>query len=364
MTDRFDPVLAIGLMSGTSLDGVDAVLMRTDGATRNEVVHTAYLPYDAAFKADLAAVARTDVALATVLRVEKTLTEKHAQAVEQLLAGAGVPAQACAVVGFHGQTIRHLPDEGLTWQIGNPSLLAERVRVPVVADFRRRDMAAGGQGAPLVPLYHAALMAAQDSPTLVLNLGGVANVTWLGPAGAIIAGDVGPGCGLIDRWAEEHTGTPMDCDGQLARRGRVHHSLLAQFMREVPFFQKLLPKSADRYDFDAVDVRNLGAADGAATLCALTAEAAFQAVAALPALPKTVWVTGGGVHHPVIMAELRARFGHAESVETLGLRPDSMEAECFAWLAVRHQRGLPFTRPETTGCRHETVGGVQTVRHA
>lgn len=352
---------AIGLMSGTSLDGIDAALIETDGEDAIRFMGASYHAYDTETRRELSAAARLDVPLNTLLRLEKKLTEQHVLAVEHLLATCGQEARDVDVIGFHGQTIRHLPDEGLTWQIGNPSLLAARTKIPVVSDFRRRDMAEGGQGAPLVPLFHQALMRGQEKPCMLLNLGGVANVTWLGGGDAIIAGDVGPGCGLLDRWVEKHTGRTFDKDGELALQGRVNKNVVNHCMQEVPFFSQLLPKSADRYDFNKVDVSNLSAADGAATLCAITAEAVKMAAKNLPLMPKTVWVTGGGAHHPVIMRELQERFAHVEKIDTLGQRADSMEAECFAWLGVRRLRGLPFSRPETTGARVESCGGVLTV---
>jgi anhydro-N-acetylmuramic acid kinase len=235
--------------------------------------------------------------------------------------------------------------------------LAREFAVPVVSDFRRCDMAAGGQGAPLVAMFHQALLADEPRPTVVLNLGGVANVTWLGDRDQIIAGDTGPGCGLIDEWVQTMADLPHDRDGLLAAAGRVDREILESAL-ETPFFAQPLPKSADRYDFDHVDVSGLSVEDGAATLCAVTAEAVYRAVKKLPAMPKRIWVTGGGVHHPVMVKMLRDRFTDIRMIRERGLNPDTLEAECFAWLAVRHQKQLPLSVPETTGCEKPVSGGT------
>jgi anhydro-N-acetylmuramic acid kinase len=260
-------------------------------------------------------------------------------------------------LGFHGHTIRHLPNEGLTLQIGNPWVLAKEFGFPIVSDFRRCDMAMGGQGAPLVAMFHQAVFAKAVRPTMVLNLGGVANVTWLGDNNEVIAGDTGPGCGLMDEWAQAMADLPHDRDGHLALAGKVDIPTVEAAL-DTPFFSQPLPKSSDRYDFDHVDVSALSVEDGAATLCAVTAEAVYRAIQKLPSMPKQVWVTGGGVHHPVLMAMLQERFGKTNDVSERGLNPDTLEAECFAWLAVRHLKKLPLTIPQTTSCERPVSGGV------
>jgi len=190
----------------------------------------------------------------------------------------------------------------------------------------------------------------------VLNLGGVANVTWLGENDEIIAGDSGPGCGLIDEWVQTMADMKHDRDGLLALAGKVDVDTVEAAL-SAPFFSQPLPKAADRYEFDHVDVSTLSIEDGTATLCAVTAEAVYRAVKKLPAMPEHIWVTGGGVHHPVIMQLLEERFGAIKNIRERGLNPDTLEAECFAWLAVRHQRRLPLTIPETTGCENPMSGG-------
>jgi anhydro-N-acetylmuramic acid kinase len=349
--------VSVGLMSGTSGDGVDAALLDTDGENKIGFLGGITLPYEDDLRYRLIEASQHDTPLSEVLRIEKEITLHHVRAVQQLLGQHPKLAKKVEIVGFHGHTVRHVASEGLTMQIGNPWILSRDLGLPVVADFRRCDMADGGQGAPLVGMFHRALFSKEPRPTLVLNLGGVANVTWLGENDEIIAGDTGPGCGLIDEWAQTMADLPHDRDGHLALAGQVDMATVEAAL-ESPFFDLPLPKSADRFDFDHVDVSPLGVEDGAATLCAVTAEAVYRAVRRLPAMPKRTWVTGGGVHHPVLMRMLGDRLGEIQSVSKFDLNPDTLEAECFAWLAVRHQRGLPLTLPETTGCTQPRSGGV------
>ncbi|HMO86646.1 MAG TPA: anhydro-N-acetylmuramic acid kinase [Lacipirellulaceae bacterium] len=354
--------VSVGLMSGTSGDGVDAALLDTDGENKIGFLGGLTLPYDDDLRGRLIDASQHDSPLVEVLRIEKEISLHHVRAVRQLLEQHPKLAKKVEIIGFHGHTVRHVASEGLTMQIGNPWLLSRELGLPVVADFRRCDMADGGQGAPLVGMFHRALFSKEPRPTLVLNLGGVANVTWLGESGEIIAGDTGPGCGLIDEWAQTMADLPHDRDGHLALAGQVDMATVEAAL-DSPYFSMPLPKSADRFDFDHVDVSALGVEDGAATLCAVTAEAVYRAVRALPAMPKRTWVTGGGVHHPVLMRMLGDRLGEIQSVAKFGLNPDTLEAECFAWLAVRHQRGLAVTLPETTGGQQPRTGGG-TVRVA
>lgn len=346
-------------MSGTSADGTDAALLRTDGAERIEFVGGLTLEYDDELRARLLEASQHDVPVNDLLRLERDVTEHHAKAIELLRERYPEQTGEARIVGFHGHTVRHVPDERLTMQIGNPWQLSESTGLPVVSDFRRADIAAGGEGAPLASMFHRAIFAAEARPIAVLNLGGVANVTWLGEGDALISGDTGPGCGLLDEWAQEMAGLPHDQDGKLALRGSVDDSIVAAALA-APFFSRPLPKAADRYDFDHVDVSVLSVEDGAATLCAVTARAVAQAIDRLPAKPHTLWVTGGGVHHPVIMQMLGEHFDAVRSVDERDLSSETLEAECFAWLAVRRLRGLPITAPETTGCSEPRCGGVVT----
>ncbi len=349
--------VAVGLMSGTSCDGVDAALLETDGESDISFLGGLTLPFGDDIRSRLREASQHDVPTTELIRLEKELTEHHMESVRLLFKKYPAISKKVEVLGFHGHTIRHIPNEGLTMQIGNPWPLAREFGVPVVNDFRRCDMAGSGHGAPLVSMFHRALFVNEPHPTLVLNLGGVANVTWLGERNEIIGGDVGPGCGLLDEWTQAMTDLPHDRDGQLSSLGKVDQSIV-EMAFTTPFFEQALPKAADRYDFDHVDVSRLSVEDGAATLCAVTAEAVYRAVKKLPAMPKKVWVAGGGVHHPIIMQMLGERLGEICNVDKLGLNPDTLEAECFAWLAVRHLRKLPLTIPETTGCEKPLSGGV------
>ncbi len=349
--------ISVGLMSGTSCDGADTALLKTDGESEIVFIGGLTITYDSELRARLQEASQHDVPLTELLRLESEITEKHVEAVHALFKKYPAEAKKVAVIGFHGHTVRHVPVEGLTLQIGNPWRLAKEFGCPVVSDFRRCDMAGGGQGAPLVAMFHRALFVKEARPTLVLNLGGVANVTWLGEKDEIIAGDTGPGCGLIDEWVQTMADMPHDLDGRLASAGQVDAATVEAAL-QADFFSQPLPKAADRYDFDHVDVSTLSIEDGAATLCTVTAEAVYRAVKSLPAMPEYIWVTGGGAHHPVMMKMLENRFGEIKSIRELDLNPDTLEAECFAWLAVRHQRQLPLTIPETTGCGKPMSGGT------
>jgi anhydro-N-acetylmuramic acid kinase len=341
----------IGLMSGTSLDGIDAAFVTTDGRAQVTPGPSLTLPYEPALRDRLRAVlgGQGDVA-----GVERDLTEAHAAAVRALVA-RHAPG-AIDLIGFHGHTILHRPQEGRTWQIGDGALLARLAGVDVVADFRSADVAAGGEGAPLVPLYHQALAGSLARPVAVLNIGGVANVTWIG-ADDILAFDTGPGNALLDDWMLGHTGRAVDEDGRLAAQGRINQAALDRLLAD-PFFARRPPKSLDRDDFAAHLPEGLAVADGAATLTAMTAAAAALAAAHFPA-PVTRWlVTGGGRRNPTLMAMLAARVGlPVAPVEDVGWDGDALEAQAFAYLAVRAVEGLPLSLPSTTGARAPTPGG-------
>lgn len=342
----------IGLMSGTSLDGIDAAFLATDGERQIVTGPALTLPYDEAFRARLRAVLG---GTGPVAAVERELTLAHAEAVRALNARHDIGE--VDLIGFHGHTILHRPEEGRTWQIGNGALLAELTGIDVVADFRSADVAAGGEGAPLVPLYHAALASGLEPPLAVLNLGGVGNVTWIGGGDAILAFDTGPGNALIDDWAFRHTGRPVDRDGALARAGRVDEAHLAAFLRH-PYFDRAPPKSLDRDAFARFAPSALSPADGAATLTAMTAAAAARAGEHFPAPVRRWLVCGGGRHNPALMGELGRRLAvPVAAVETVGWDGDALEAQAFAYLAVRSTAGLPLSLPGTTGVRAPMTGG-------
>ena len=344
----------VGLMSGTSLDGVDAAMLETDGETITAAGPALTLPYPDALRADLRKLldragdlAADDPALQDATH---RLTQHHADAVHAL----NTPAD---MIGFHGQTILHRPQQGRTWQIGDAPLLARLTGLPTAWDFRTADVAAGGQGAPLVPIFHAALAENLEKPIAVLNIGGVANVTWIGERD-IAAWDTGPGNALLDDFCARHLGEPMDRDGRLAASGTPHEATLAKLLAH-PFFTRPAPKSLDRQDFAhaLTLVENLSVPDGAATLAAFTARAI--AASPWPAPPRRILVAGGGRLNPAIMAALRAALtSPVEPAENAGWDGDALEAQCFAYLAARVQRGLPLSFPGTTGVPTPLTGGA------
>ncbi len=352
-------MLALGTMSGTSQDGVDAALMETDGADVVRPGPWRTAPYPDALRQRLRAL----IAGACEREpVERAITDFHGDVVEALLRGSGVGVRDVAIVGLHGHTVFHDPVRGMTDQIGDGARLASRLEIDVISDFRSADMRAGGQGAPLAPLYHAALARSGGLPTplAVLNLGGVGNVTWIGgPADTdLLAFDTGPGCALIDDWVRRRAGLPFDQDGGLALSGSVNMLALKALMA-APYFERQPPKSLDRNAFDPSPIDRLSPEDGAATLVAFSAEAVRLACMHMPAPPRRWLVAGGGRRNAALMAALRQRL-HApcDAVEAVGWRGDALEAEAFGFLAVRSLRGLPLGLPRTTGVPRPTTGGV------
>jgi anhydro-N-acetylmuramic acid kinase len=354
-----DSIWAIGLMSGTSGDGIDAALLKTDGVTVEKVGPALGEAYDTAFRARIkGAYGCWDPPAG----LESELTERHAAAVARLLAKAGKSPAEIGVVGFHGQTILHEPEKRRTRQIGDGALLARLTGIDVVNDFRSADMAAGGEGAPLAPVFHRAIAAKLERPVAVLNLGGVGNVTWIGPRdsegdGTLIAFDTGPANALIDDWMLKQTGEPVDRDGKLARGGKVDEAAIARFL-ENPYFARPAPKSLDRDAFKGFSIEGMSAADGAATLTAITAATVAASLRHLPSKPARWLVCGGGRHNPAIMDALRARLAvSVEPIEAIGWDGDFIEAQAFAYMAVRSLRGLPISFPGTTGVTQPQTGG-------
>ena len=365
---------AIGLMSGTSLDGVDAAIITTDGEDIIEPGPTLHLPYDRDLKiwarrAIKAALEGRDGA-AEIGKAAGEITQAHVHAVEGLLEKAGLKREAIDVIGFHGQTILHRPPAdassvGRTWQIGDGAHLAFETRIDVVDDFRSADMRAGGEGAPFAPIYHRALVAAATEPpggaVGVINLGGVANITYV-PENArgidLMAFDCGPGNGLVDEWVELKTGEHMDVDGALALAGDAHEETV-RLMLLNPFIRRKPPKSLDRYDFKIDLIKKLSLEDGAATLTAFTAACIAESKKFLPDPPVGWVVCGGGRHNPAMMAALRAALPEPVApAEEVGWRGDDLEAECFAYLAVRSLKKLPLSYPNTTRVPTPMRGGV------
>jgi len=359
-------LLAVGLMSGTSLDGIDAALIETDGLGHIRPIAFRSDPYSGQTRDQLREAASLALSFEAprhspkIARAEEMLTQQHILAVRQLLTLAGVDPAQVDVIGFHGQTIAHRPDRGWTWQIGDGAAMAQALGIRVVNDLRSADVAAGGQGAPLLPVYHRALTAGMDGPVAVLNLGGVANITWLGEGEAdLIAFDTGPANGLIDDWMLQETGSPFDANGAFAARGTVDRSILGA-MLDNEWFDAPPPKSLDRADFTIQPARGLSAADGAATLTAFTAETVALAFRHLPAPPKRLIVAGGGRHNPTLMGMIGAAANITpEPIEALGWNGDATEAEGFAYMAVRSLKGQAISFPGTTGVAQPLTGGVR-----
>lgn len=341
---------ALGLMSGTSMDGIDLAVIRTDGEAVLELGASTTVAYDAGLRRRLAA-AVTDPDAGGDPALERDLTDAHAAAI------GGFLRQPVDIIGFHGHTLVHRPEWRRTVQLGDGARLARATGTAVVASFRSADVAAGGQGAPFAPLYQAALARHLDRPLAVLNLGGVGNVTFMGKGG-ILAFDTGPGSALIDDWVQRHDGRLFDEDGRLAAAGRVDDDALARLMAH-PYFSLPPPKSLDRNAWTLAAVAGLSLEDGAATLAAFTVRSVAAALPHLPEPPRRWLVTGGGRKNPVLMAGLGTSLKvPVEPVESVGWAGDALEAQAFGFLAVRSRHGLPLSLPTTTGVPRPMPGGV------
>ncbi|WP_018239783.1 anhydro-N-acetylmuramic acid kinase [Ensifer sp. BR816] len=371
---------SIGLMSGTSMDGIDVALVETDGDTIVRRGSSAGYPYEAAFRdrlkrglQDARSIHKRDERPGTLALLEKDLTLLHAEAVKTFLHENNLLPERIDVIGFHGQTVLHRPDEALTVQIGNGDLLARETMIDVVYDLRASDMAHGGQGAPLVPAYHAALArglsedAKVETPVAFVNIGGISNITFIGTGEEPIAFDSGPGNTLIDQWVEAHAGVPYDQGGMIASQGSVLPGLASRYLAH-PFFSSQKRRSLDRNDFAPPAAGEASLEDGARTLAHVTAAAIFRSARHLPNMPVTFVVCGGGRLNPVIMQDLASLAetagGRVLAAEALGLNGDSMEAEAWAYLAVRSLCGLPLTYPGTTGVMQPVSGGRLATRPA
>jgi anhydro-N-acetylmuramic acid kinase len=363
-------VRALGLMSGTSFDGVDAAIIETDGERIAALGPAFYREY----AEDERALLRSALAQGATLTdrrarpgvladAEALITRAHAEAAEQLLEQNRIDRGGVAVVGFHGQTVIHRPEARLTVQIGDGPALARRLGIPVMYDFRAADVAAGGQGAPLVPVFHRAMVEAirRPRPIAVLNIGGVANISYIDDGPQPIACDTGPGNALLDDFMRARTGAPYDNNGDAAAGGRPDQGFIARVLAH-PFFDRKPPKSLERnaFAFANIGLPEFSIADGAATLSALTVAAVERVLPHLPVLPRTWIVGGGGARNATLMKMLAERLAPAtvETADAAGWSVDVLEAQAFAFLAVRGLRGLPITFPTTTGVPQPFPGGV------
>lgn len=348
------------------MDGIDVALIRTDGQMQVERGPAMSFRYNDEQRAMLRQ-AVLDARLCTrsadrpgrLADIERELTEVHGAAVSAFLRKQGIDRETIDIVGFHGQTVVHRPADKVTVQLGDGHFLSELVRCPVVYDLRQNDVQSGGQGAPLVPVYHQAVVGgALQHPVAVLNIGGVANVTWIGRDGKLLAFDTGPGNALMDDWASLKTGQTFDDAGGLAATGTVDDDVLKELLRDT-FFDKPPPKSLDRDHFATESYAHLSDADGAATLCEFTAQSIARSESWFPDATQNWIVTGGGRHNTFLMQRLAHHLtGSVTSAEALGLNGDSLEAEAWAYLAVRAIFGLPITFPGTTGVSEPMTGGT------
>ncbi len=351
---------AIGSISGTSMDGIDVSIVTTDGEAQVRAGVGQTVPYPAALRAELLAFLENPVRAETepLTDLERAVTDAHVQAIETFIAGHGIDRSTVDLVGMHGQTVWHRPEKRFTRQLLLGDVAAKRLGIDTVTRFRHADVAAGGQGAPFAPLYHKALAASLEQPLMVLNLGGVGNVTYI-DGDTVIAFDTGPASALIDDWMMRRRGVAFDDGGRLAASGKADAAILEHLM-DNPYFAAEAPKSLDRQDFHkrAAIVAGLSDADGAATLAAFTIESAAAALDHVPRRPVRWLVTGGGRLNGTFMDGLRRRLGvPVEPVEVAGWNGDFLEAQLFGYLAVRSVLGLPLSLPTTTGVPRPMTGG-------
>ncbi|MBI5753141.1 MAG: anhydro-N-acetylmuramic acid kinase [Hydrogenophilales bacterium] len=353
-------------MSGTSLDGVDAVLADFS-AEPPQLIASQHIGFDAALRAELLALNQPgENELARAALAANQLARHYAEAVHALLAQQKISARQVAAIGCHGQTVRHRPELGYTLQLNNPALLAELAGITVVADFRSRDIAAGGQGAPLAPGFHAAAFSHPEKHRVIVNIGGIANLTDLPVAGKVIGFDCGPGNMLLDAWCAAHTGHAFDDNGAWAASGKVIPALLAALL-QAPFFQLRPPKSTGRDLFNSAWLQpflrtEYAPQDVQATLLQLTAQSIAQAIKDYCMGAQEVFVCGGGARNGALMHALRHAFaGQGISVaptDALGVAAEQVEALAFAWLARQALQGKTGNLPAVTGAKHACVLGA------
>lgn len=355
----------IGLMSGTSMDGVDAAFVETDGESRLIFGPSSFTPYGDEDRQVLRAALERAASVrlleldGPIALASQLITRRHAEAVESFMSDHGLTARSVDAVGFHGQTVLHLPEQGVSLQIGDGQALADRLGISVVYDFRSADVQAGGQGAPIAPVFHRALVEASGlvKPIAFLNIGGVANVTYIPERGDPIACDTGPGNALMDDLILARTGVAFDCDGAIASRGRVDAGALARLL-DHPYFSRPAPKSLDRNEFSSAPVASASLEDALATLAAFTAECVALTLRGIGPAPTCLVVGGGGARNGALLAELGRRTGvPVQAADALGWSADAIEAQAFAYLAARSLRGLPLTFPKTTGAPRPLPGG-------
>ncbi len=350
-------MIACGMMSGTSLDGVDVAIIETDGHSIKNFVENRYISYPESFRQKLRALLGKKDINEEIVAVTKELMDFHAEVF------LGMKNHACVdVVGIHGQTLFHQPKSPLspakTWQIVDPEYLQSRIHKTIVYDFRSEDIRQGGEGAPLVPIYHHALFKHHPHPIAIINIGGVANMTWIeGNVPQMTAGDTGPGNALMNDFLERRTGKIFDDQGKIASTGSIKESLLHAWL-DHPYFHKSFPKSLDRNTFSSIlrDLESISTEDGMRTLLEFTVQTISNS---FPMIPKNIYVCGGGRHNQYLMQRLQELSPCPVSrIEDAGFHGDFIEAEAFAFLAVRVLKNLDTSFPKTTGVKHPTCGGA------
>lgn len=346
----------IGCMTGTSCDGLDLAYIETNGADILFFGPSETIP----FPTEYSNLLRERINLRAPVHfmdseLSKTIANFHAQYIEEFMINNQLTVDA---IGFHGQAVWHDPTKQLTVQLGDCQRLANSTCIKVIGQVRHNDVKNGGQGAPLVPIYHLALASKLEKPTAFLNIGGVSNMTFINVDETLIAGDTGPGNALIDDWVIKHTGTPQDTDGRYAAQGTINQELLNKWLQH-PFFKQPYPKSLDRMEFHPMldDCAHLTLEDGAATLTQFTVEAIMMGLDLLPKQPNQLIVCGGGCHNPVLMNSLQLHFKNLIGAFEIGFDPDAIEAQLMGYLAARFFENLPSSFPTTTGTKSPTIAG-------
>ena len=361
----------IGLMSGTSLDGVDGVLVEMDDEGQMQQLAASYVPFTSDIRASLFALQFSGFdEIHRASQAANQIVLVYAECVLHLLKNTGLYPEKITAIGVHGQTVRHRPEFGYTIQINNPSLLAELTNIDVIADFRSRDIAAGGQGAPLVPAYHRSAFGKPDETRVVANIGGISNISILRSDGVTRGFDTGPGNVLMDAWIMQHKSQAFDSNGDWARRGKINFALL-DHLKDEPFFYKIPPKSTGRDLFHAEWLSNklsffvdAAPVDVQATLCAFTADTLAEAIHAYASDVRHVYICGGGAYNKTLIELLQTALNiqdktiSVESTDALGVSPNHVEALAFAWLAARHMDRMPGNLSDVTGAAGDRILGA------
>lgn len=349
---------AIGLMSGTAMDGIDAALIETDGYDYIRPIAFESVTHTDGLRAQLRACLNKTDRSADVIESEKQFTLAQTPIINKLIKNMNLLKQDCDIIGFHGQTIHHNPDEKITIQLGDGQLLANEMGINVVYDFRTNDMKNGGQGAPFLPVYHRALVKNSNLPlpVIILNLGGVGNITYIDDD-TMIAFDTGPANAMIDDWIKSNTGDNYDADGTIAAKGKADQARIDSFL-SLDYFKKPYPKSLDRNDFKTISVDGLTLENGAATLTEMTIQSIARGIALCPKTPTALYVAGGGRHNSHMMQRITQTIDlPTHNIDILGWDGDATEAQGFAYMAVRSLLNEPISFPTTTGCSSPCVGG-------